>query len=163
MEASEPKKAPGKIKKTYETICGLMLFLAVTISFTEILARVLFRTSIDLFFDFSVWITAWAFMLIAGPILPEGVHISIDFIRNKFIGRPRRILETSLALVTLIYGALFSWAGILFVQQLYQRQSIFPRYIAIPKWIVELCVPVGMLIFTVYALIEVVKTIRKRS
>ena len=163
MEQSEPKKAPAKIKKTYEAICGLLLFLAVTISFAEILARVVFKTSIDLFFDFSVWITAWAFMLIAGPILPEGVHISIDFIRNKFSGGPRRILEICLALITLVYSVLFTWAGILFIQQLYQRQSIFPRYIAIPKWIIELCVPIGMLIFTVYAVIEVIKAFRKQS
>ena len=162
MERIEPQKTAARIKRYYESVCGLLLFLAVSISFTEIVARVIFKTSIDLFFDFSVWITAWAFMLIAGPILPGGVHISIDFLRNKFSGLPRWILEVCLALITLIYGALFTCAGILFVQQLYQRQSIFPRYIAIPKWIVELCVPIGMLIFTIYAVIEAIKAIRKR-
>lgn len=162
MEQTETPKPVARIKKYYEGLCGILLFTAVTISFAEIIARVVFRTSIDLFFDFSVWITAWAFMLIAGPILPEGVHISIDFIRNKFSGRPRWILETCLALITLAYSVLFTWAGILFVQQLYQRKSIFPRYFAIPKWIVELCVPIGMLIFTVYAIIGVIESIRKR-
>ena len=162
MEQSETKKTTARIKKYYEGLCGMLLFVAVSISFAEIIARVVFKTSIDLFFDFSVWITAWAFMFIAGPILPEGVHISIDFIRIKFSGGLRKVLEVSLALITLIYGALITWAGILFVQQLYQRQSIFPRYVAIPKWIVELCVPAGMLIFTVYAVIGVIESIRKR-
>ncbi len=162
MEQPEAQKPTARIKKYYEGFCGLLLFVAVSISFAEIITRVVFKTSIDLFFDFSVWITAWAFMLIAGPILPEGVHISIDFLRNKFSGGPRRMLEICLALITLIYGALITWAGILFVQQLYQRQSVFPRYFAIPKWIVELCVPIGMLIFTVYAVMGAVKAIRKR-
>ena len=162
MEQIEDQTITARIKMYYESLCGLLLFLAVSISFAEIVARVVFKTSIDLFFDFSVWVTAWAFMLIAGPILPEGVHISIDFLRNKFSGSPRWFLEVCLAMITLIYGALFTWAGIQFVQQLYQRQSIFPRYIAIPKWIVELCVPIGMLIFTVYAVIGAYKAVRKR-
>jgi TRAP-type C4-dicarboxylate transport system permease small subunit len=162
METGKDKKITAKIKHAYEIFCGILLFIAVTISMAEIVARVFFQTSIDLFFDFSVWITAWALMLIAGPILPEGGHISIDFLRIKFSGGFRRILEICLALITLAYGALISWAGIMFILQLYQRQSIFPRYIAIPKWFVELCVPIGMIIFTVFAVLELIKSVRKR-
>jgi TRAP-type C4-dicarboxylate transport system permease small subunit len=162
MASNEGKKAVIKIKTLYEGFCGLLLFIAVTISMAEIVSRIVFKTSIDLFFDFSVWITAWAFMLIAGPLLAEGGHISIDFLRVKLGGWKRRVLEVCLALITLIYCVLFTWAGILFNQQLVQRQSVFPRYVAIPKWIVELCVPIGMFIFTVFAVIEVVKAVRKR-
>ena len=162
MDQHQPPRRITRIRKYYEKICGLLLFLAVSISFAEIIARVMFKTSIDLFFDFSVWVTVWAFLLIAGPLLPEGGHISIDFLRLKFSGGPRKLLELCLALVTLAYGALITWGSILFIRQLYQRQSIFPRFVAIPKWMVELCVPIGMFIFTVFALMEVVKVIRKK-
>jgi TRAP-type C4-dicarboxylate transport system permease small subunit len=155
-------KLSKRVKTIYEGFCGLLLFLAVTISMSEIVARVVFKTSIDLLFDFSVWITVWAFLLIAGPLLPEGGHISIDFIRVKFSGRFRKMLEICLALITLAYGVLITWGAIQFLQQLYVRKSIFPRSIAIPKWLVELCVPIGMFIFTVYAVIGLVKVIRKK-
>jgi TRAP-type C4-dicarboxylate transport system permease small subunit len=155
-------KLSKRVKTIYEGFCGLLLFLAVTISMSEIVARVVFKTSIDLLFDFSVWITVWAFLLIAGPLLPEGGHISIDFIRIKFSGRFRKMLEICLALITLAYGVLITWGAIQFLQQLYVRKSIFPRSIAIPKWLVELCVPIGMFIFTVYAVIGLVKVIRKK-
>jgi len=162
MAPNAAGKLSTRIKAVYEGFCGLLLFLAVTISMSEIVARVFFKTSIDLLFDFSVWITVWAFLLIAGPLLPEGGHISIDFIRMKFSGRFRKLLEVFLALITLAYGALITWGAIQFIQQLYMRKSIFPRYIAIPKWLVELCVPVGMFIFTVYAVIGLVKAIRAK-
>jgi len=162
MAPKVESKLSTRIKTVYEGFCGLLLFLAVAISMSEIVARVVFKTSIDLLFDFSVWITVWAFLLIAGPLLPEGGHISIDFIRMKFSGRFRKLLEICLALITLAYGVLITWGAIQFLQQLYVRQSIFPRYIAIPKWIVELCVPVGMFIFTVYAVIGLVKAIRAK-
>ena len=93
-------------------------------------------------------------LLITGFLLPEGGHVSIDFVRIKFTGWIRWLLEIFLALVTLAYGVLITWGSILFLQQLYARGSIFPRYIPVPKWIVELCVPIGMGIFTLFALTE---------
>ena len=151
-----------KFKKAYEVFCGLLLFIAITISMAEIVSRVIFKVSYDLFFDFAVWVTVWALLLITGLLLPEGGHISIDFLRNKFSGKVRWLLEVSLALVTLAYGAFITWGSILFLQQLYVRQSIFPRYIPIPKWIVELCVPISMALFTIFALAGLVKAIRQK-
>jgi TRAP-type C4-dicarboxylate transport system permease small subunit len=155
-------KFSARIKRIFEAFCGWLLFLAVTISISEIISRVVFKTSIDLLFDFSVWITVWAFLLIAGPLLPEGGHISIDFIRIKFSGRPRWLLEVCLTLITLAYSALITWGSIQFLHQLYTRKAVFPRFVAIPKWIVELCVPIGMLIFTIYAVICLVKAVREK-
>lgn len=151
-----------RIKKVYEIFCGLLLFIAITISMAEIVARVFFKVSYDLFFDFAVWVTVWALLLITGLLLPEGGHISIDFLRNKLSGKIRWFLEVFLASVTLAYGALITWGSILFLQQLYARQSIFPRFFPIPKWIVELCVPLSMAIFTIFALVGLVKAIRQK-
>jgi TRAP-type C4-dicarboxylate transport system permease small subunit len=128
-----------KIKKAFELFCGLLLFIAITISMAEIVTRVF-----------------------TGLLLPEGGHISIDFLRNKFTGKLRWLLEVTLALITLAYGVFITWGSILFLQQLYARQSIFPRYLPIPKWIVELCVPLSMAIFTIFAFAGLVKVIRQK-
>ena len=82
--------------------------------------------------------------------------------RKQLHGRVRQVLEVILGLITLAYGTLITVGSIIFIQQLYQRQSIFPRYFAIHKWIVELCVPIGMFVFTVYAFVEIVKSIKKK-
>lgn len=150
------------IQKGVEISCGIILFMAVTISMAEIVMRVVFKMSFDLLFDLPVWLTVWALLLVTGFLLPEGGHVSIDFIRGKFSGWMRWLLEVFLALITLAYGVLITWGSILFLQQLYQRGSIFPRYIPVPKWIVELCVPIGMGIFTLFALREFYRAIRKK-
>jgi len=162
MDTNEEVKASTKIRKTFEKFCGLLLFLAVTISMAEIVARVFFKVSFDLFFDFPVWVTVWALLLITGLLLPEGGHLSINFFKNKFSGKLRWMIEVSLGLITLAWGALITWGAIQFLQQLYARKSVFPRYFAIPMWVVELCVPIGMFIFTVYAVIGLVKAIREK-
>ncbi|MEN8246778.1 MAG: TRAP transporter small permease [Thermodesulfobacteriota bacterium] len=162
MRNATSNKISSKAKNVFESACGIMLFVAVTISMGEIVSRVVFKTSIDLFFDFSVWITVWALLFMAGPLLPEGGHIGVDFLRTRFSGKLRWGMEIMIALVTLVYGAFITWGSIQFLQQLYQRQSIFPRSIPILKWIVELCVPIGMFIFTVYALICLIRAVRRK-
>lgn len=162
MKANEENNKFAGARKTFENFCGLLLFLAVTISMLEIVTRIFFRVSFDLLFDFPVWITVWAVLLITGFLLPEGGHISIDFVKNKFSGKLRWLIEVLLGLTTLAWGTLITWGSIRFLQQLYTRKSVFPRYFAIPMWVVELCVPIGMFIFSVYAAIGLVKAMRNR-
>lgn len=158
----EEKGRSESLKKSYEGFCGILLFLAVFFSMGEIIARVIFHTSYDFIIDLSVWLTVWALLLIAGPLLAEGGHVSIDFLRNKLRGRPRLAIELFNVLFTLSYGAVITLGSILFIRRLYSQHAVFPRYFAIPMWIVELCVPIGMSIFTVYAAFELYKTVRRK-
>jgi len=146
-------------KKIYERFCGILLFLAVSCSIFEIIARVAFHICFDFIIDFSVWLTVWSLLLITGLLLPERGHVSIDFLRDKLKGKPRLFVELFNALFTLTYGAAITLGGILFIQRLYTLNAVFPRYFAIPMWIVELCVPIGMLIFTGYAAYEFYKAL----
>jgi TRAP-type C4-dicarboxylate transport system permease small subunit len=152
----------SKVKTAVEIFCGGLLFLAVTLNMAEIVVRVIFRQSLDLLFDLPVWVTVWAMLLITGFLLPEGAHVSIDFLKEKLKGGPRKLLEVFLALTSLAYGAFLTWSGMLFLTYLYQKKSVFPRSIPVPAWLVQLCVPIGMAIFTLFALTALVKTVRKR-
>lgn len=91
-------------------------------------------------------------MLLGGVILPEGQHISIDFVRDALHGKPRKILEIANALLTLVFAVVVGWGGVMYVMHLYNVNAKFTRSIPIPRWIVELCVPIGMTIFAVAAL-----------
>ena len=151
-----------RIKVAFESFCGYLLLLAVGVSLAEIVSRGGFKGSLDLFFSFTVWISVWSLLLITGLLLPEGGHLSIDFIRNKLSGRSRWLLELILALITLGYGIFITYGSILLVKSLYQRKAVFPNYISIPQWMVELCVPIGMFIFTIYAVIGLFKVFRQK-
>jgi len=151
-----------RMGRMFEVFCGYLLLVSIGISLAEIVARVLFKTSFDLFFSFTVWTAVWSLMLITGVLLPAGEHLSIDFLRNRFSGLPRQFLEVVLALITLGYGIFITYGSILFIAQLYQRKSVFPTYIAIPMWLVELCVPIGMALFSIFAVLELIHKIRTR-
>ena len=149
--------------RRYEAFCGILLLLAVAISLGEIVGRVVFSTTYDFIIDLSVWITIWAMLLMGGPLLAENGHVSIDFFRSRLQGKSRMSLEIFNALTTLIYGVTVTIGGILIVKQLYLRSAVFPRYFAIPKWIVELCIPLGMGIFTLFGIVEFIRILRQKS
>jgi TRAP-type C4-dicarboxylate transport system permease small subunit len=150
------------MKKLYEGICGIILFTAVCISMSEIIARVFFHMSYDFIIDFSVWLTVWALLMMAGPLLAEGGHVSIDFFKERLGGKVRMSVELFNSLCTLLYGISITVGGALFVRQLYEKKAVFPRYFEIPIWIVELCVPISMFIFSIFAVIAFIQSLRKK-
>jgi TRAP-type C4-dicarboxylate transport system permease small subunit len=150
------------MKKKIEIFFGLLLLAAVLVSFSEIIMRVLFYVSYDVIIDLPVWIIVWAALLTAGPILLENDHISIDILRDRFTGKARLFVEITNAIACLVFGVVMLFGGIQFVFQLYQRKAVFPRYIPVPMWLVELCVPIGMLLFSIFSVVLIVNVLKKK-
>ncbi len=151
------------MKKVFEICCGVLLLVAVLISFSEIIMRVFFSVSYDFIIDLSVWITVWASLLIGGPILLENGHISVDMIRDRITGKIRLGVEIINTFACIVFGGVLLFGGTQFVLQLYKKKAVFPRYIPIPMWIVELCVPLGMLLFTFFSIVLMIKVIRNNK
>ena len=55
-------------------------------------------------YDLPVWLTIWAVMMLAGPILLENEHVSVDMIRDNIHGYPRKLLEIINCLATISFG-----------------------------------------------------------
>lgn len=146
-----------------EIFCGILLFIAVGISLGEIVGRVIFHTTYDFVIDLPVWITVWAVLLISGPLIAENGHVSVDFMVNKLRGKPRLFLELFNMTVTVIYGFAITIGGIALIRMLLIRNTVFPKYFPIPKWIVEFCIPLGMALFTIVGIIEFFKIIKRHK
>ncbi len=162
MQRKGKESKISMIKRLFVNFCGYLLLLAVSISGFEIFLRVFIGKSYDFIIDLSVWLTVWALILIAGPLLSEEGHVSIDFIREKLQGKLRLLLELFITLSVLVFGVALCLGSIIYVYQLYDRQVVFPRYFAIPMWVVQLCMPLGMFIFSIYAAILFVQAIKRK-
>jgi TRAP-type C4-dicarboxylate transport system permease small subunit len=150
-----------KAYRWLEKLCAFLLIIAVLISLGEIIGRVFFHMTYDFVIDLPVWLTVWAMLLISGPLIAENGHVSIDLVITRLRGRAKLLVELFNISATIIYGAAVSFGGIVLVRMLYERQTVFPKYFPIPKWIVELCIPLGMVIFTLVGIIEFYKIIKR--
>jgi TRAP-type C4-dicarboxylate transport system permease small subunit len=158
--ADEQRPKKGLLRK-YEMFCGLFVFLAILVSMGEIILRVFFNTSYDFIIQASVWLTVWGLLLIGGPVLAEGGHVSINFIRNSLTGRPQWILDVFNTGTTLLYSIAVTVGGVMLVVELIQTGSVFPLYLPIPMWTVQIIVPISMAIFTYFAWVRFYRTLRR--
>lgn len=160
---SENKTVTKKIKSYWYKFWALIFFLGVSINFMEIVCRTVFNFSVDLMYDLPVWLTIWSVMMLAGPILPEGEHVSVDMIRDKLSGIPKKVLEVINSAVCILFGAVITYGGYLVVSQYYKFNMNIVRILPVPRWLVECCIPVGMALFTVFAVIHLFNVIKGKN
>jgi len=152
-----------KVEQGFQLACAYVLGLSACLMVAGIILREAFGISFDFVSDFTVWLTVWAMFLIFGPLLGERAHIAIGFLIEKAQGKTRLTIELFNALCILIYAAAMSYGAVVLLHFLFTSNVVYPRYVPVPMWIVQLCVPLGFLIFTAYAVGEIYKVIRGRG
>lgn len=157
MKVDTFKKAEGG----FQLACAYVLGLSACLMIAGIILREAFGISFDFISDFTVWLAVWAMFLIFGPLLGEHAHIAIGFLIEKVQGKTRLAIEFFNALCTLIYAVAMAYGAVVSLHFLFTRGVVYPRYIPVPMWIVQLCVPIGFLIFTAYAVGEIYKVFKK--
>jgi C4-dicarboxylate transporter, DctQ subunit len=140
--------------------CSILFFsLSVCLLMAVIIFREFFGISYDFLIDFVVWLTIWSLLLLSGPLYGEGGHVSIGFVLEKLSGKIRVGIEIFNALCTLCYVFVLTIGGVMMVKTFYIQGQMYPRYISIPIWIVQLCIPISFGVFTLYALDKLIKII----
>lgn len=163
MQHDNNKTFFAKLKNFWYKFWALVFFLGVSINFIEIVCRTVFNFSVDLMYDLPVWLTIWSVMMLAGPILPEGEHVSVDMIRDKLTGVPRKILESVNLLICIAFGAIITYGGYLVTSQYYKFNMNIIRIVSVPRWLVESCIPIGMFMFTLFAVIHLFNVIKGKT
>lgn len=152
----------AKIEKLYMMFSAASLGVAVSITMYEIVSRWLFQTSYDFLISLPIWITIWAALLAAGPTLKEGGHVAVKFVRNKLRGKLQLSIDVFKHLAVTVYGVLITWGSILMIRNYYAEGVAFSRYFRFPVYLVELSVPIGMLLFTIYAIGDLYKDFHRK-
>ncbi len=152
----------ARLKRRWLEFWGLVFFAGICINFAEIICRTLFHFSIDLMYDLPVWLTIWAVMMVAGPILPDGDHVSVDMLRNALPRPARKVCDVISGLATVVFGVVISWSGFIFISQCLEFNMNIIRCVSVPRWLVESCVGLGMAMFTVFAVYRLWGVVRDK-
>ncbi|MBC8512048.1 MAG: TRAP transporter small permease [Dehalococcoidia bacterium] len=150
-----------KLDYGFQLFCAYLLALSVCLLMAIIVLREFFGISYDFLVDTTVWLTIWSMLLLSGPLFGEGGHIAIKALLGRIPGRFRLTVEFFNALCTLVFVTIVTYGGVLLIHTLYSQHQVYPRYIAIPMWMVQICVPIGLLLFAVYAIAELYRIVQR--
>lgn len=150
-----------KLDYGFQLFCAYLLGLSVSLLLAIIVLRAAFGISYDFLVDATVWLTIWSLLLLSGPLFGAGEHIAIGALLERIPGKFRLAVELINTLCTLIFVAIVTYGGVLLIHFLYSQHQVYPRYIAIPMWMVQICVPIALFLFCIYAVAGLYRIVQR--
>ena len=109
--------------------------------------------------DFSGFLLAAASFLALPYALRSGSHIRVSLFLSFLPAQLRKAFELSVLVLVLVLVSYIAWSITFMVIESWQFEELTQGYIAIPLWIPQLPLPVGLLLFALALLDELVSLI----
>ncbi len=135
-------------------LCAAALLAIGAIVAYEVAARYLFNAPTLWSQEISVYLLLLCAFVGFAPTMHAGEHIRIDLLSRRFGARVRSALELATCLAVAAFAAIAAWGGYETVRQSlrYGRRSL--TLLAVPLWIPQLVVPLGMLLLLAVVLLR---------
>ena len=110
--------------------------------------------------DFTGFFLAAASFLALAHTLRQGAHIRVTLLVSHLPGRIARVFEFWCILVAASITIYFSWYTAILVKESYEFHDLSPGMIAIPLWVPQTAMLIGLLILSIALIDEFVGIIR---
>ncbi len=140
-------------------LCLAGIFLVMLAQSFGRVAGILFRGADDI----VAWLCAAAAFLALGHTFRHGELVRVGLWLDMLGTRGRRIAELWALGLTCAFGAYMLWAVVRFVFESWQLKEVAQGLIRLPIWIPQLCFVIGVLIFWIAVLDELIVVIRKQK
>ena len=131
---------------------NILLIVILVLIFVEVISRYIFGESHGFMEDFSKWAQVWLGYLMLGVITKGRRHIAIDFLPRKLPERYKRVLFLIFDTTILVFAIILCWAGIKSIIALMDLGLVSQTEIAVPLWIIRLCIPLGTMFLAFFAI-----------
>jgi len=109
--------------------------------------------------DFSGFLLAAASFLALPYALRNGSHIRVSLFLSFLSPKLRKAVEFMVLSLVLVLISYIAWSVTLMVIETWEFEELTQGYIAIPLWIPQLPLPVGLLLFTLALFDELVSLV----
>lgn len=113
--------------------------------------------------EFAGFLMAAATFLALAWTLRDGGHIRVTLLIRNISPRFRRLQEVLVLLLAVALGACLSVAAIALVLESYEFHDVSAGYIAVPLWIPQLPMALGLVLFTIALLEELLSLLAGHS
>jgi TRAP-type C4-dicarboxylate transport system permease small subunit len=141
-------------------IGGAACFLLISgfLFFFDTLHRLVFNETYDWTLELAVFSVVWAVFIGAGPAYVRGQHVAMTIL-SELMGKDRfRPIEFVMHGIMTVFCFLMTWQGVVLAQKAIVLGNSTPALDPLNVGYFKLCIPLGMLFFTLYALSEAMKS-----
>jgi len=134
----------------FMAVIGRLLLVAITILvFVDIITLKLFDYSLSWIFEVNEYSLLFITFLGAAFVLRRDEHIKLDLVLNLLSNKQRRIVEIVNSFIGMIISLIVTVAGFIATMSLYERNIISEGVISIPRYLIVIIIPIGLLFITI--------------
>jgi len=143
----------GLLAATFLVMIFLLVLSQVSLNAIDRISGLLTGSAIGLtipsYADFTGFFLAAASFLALAYTLRQGEHIRVTLFLSRFSDRVRRWFEVWCLVATSALTLYFSWYTLLLVRESYSYHDLSSGMIAVPIWIPQLAMFLGLLILAI--------------
>jgi C4-dicarboxylate transporter DctM subunit len=128
--------------------CAILLGIAVTLAFYEVLSRYFFYTSVDWSSDIVLYLIAWGTIHGSSKLIKENGHVGVMILPNLLKEDRRTVLHFLNAFFSLLFTILVTYSGMEQVHEAYMDGIIGTTSMRLPLWIPYIVMPLGGVLFS---------------
>ncbi len=148
------------------SIC-LLVFVQVLCNLLDRLSSIITGSAIGLtipsYADFTGFLLAASSFLALAYTLRGGGHIRVSLLTARIPGRYQHIVEFFCLVVALAITGYFSWYTVLLVLESLEYNDLSSGMVAVPLWIPQLFMLVGLLVLTLALVDDLVTVITRQA
>lgn len=130
------------ISRSEEILIGVLILVASTILFANVVARYVFNAGFPWAEELVRYEIVWMVFLGASVAAREGIHIGVDIIAKFSPPTVSKLIVLSIHLISIIFSLLLVFYGADLISQTRMFGQVSPA-LQVPMWIVQLAIPVG--------------------
>jgi TRAP-type C4-dicarboxylate transport system permease small subunit len=129
-----------RVNRLTEIVIGLLIGATVAVTFLQVVCRYGLDSSLSWSEEFSRYAFIWAIFLGSGAAARRGQHMAVDLVPNALAGPARRLLELFIALVGVVFFAVFGYAAYLLTDNAVGQIS---TALQVPIALIDVSAPIG--------------------
>jgi C4-dicarboxylate transporter DctQ subunit len=151
------------VVRAVHELCAACLLVLCAIVVYEVVSRYAFDEPTIWVQEVAVYLLIAVTFLGLAPTQHAGEHIRIDVLTRRLSEPARRALEAVTLLSLAAFALVAAWGGGQMVAQSLRFGRRSPTLLAVPVWIPQLLLPIGMLLLAFGALVAAWHLTRRRN
>lgn len=144
----------ARLLRLSQSLCAVLILLIGAIVSYEVIARSVFNAPTIWSQEIAVYLLIACAFFGYAPTMQAGEHIRIDLLIKRFRETTRQVVELLTCICIAVFAGIAAWGGFEMMAQSfrYGRKSL--TLLAVPVWIPQLLVPVGMVLLLIVVLVR---------
>ncbi len=149
------------LKSTTVIVSIIIAFMMISITL-DVLSRYVFNYPLPAIVEINEYLLIYITFLGSAWVLRVNGHVSVDTLVSLLPSKWKGLIHVMTSIIGFLACLALTYYSVLVTMSLYSRGIMEWQVLAIPKWIILICIPIGNLMLSLEFLIDVSMALGQR-